>query len=210
MLPILALVAAGATLAQAQSSVISVILPQLGDNTAIVGSVVAVSGSVTSIAIQCSPGTDSTECGIGQGGNIVVGPSTLEWHLTYADVATADTNCQITSVGEILVCTGDLTQIDESASATGAVSFTSTSHDVETLTGFSDYIVPVTLTAGLEKLAAATSTSDSTSAPTSAPTAASTAASNAASTSASTGGVPRITAQAVLVAMAGGAAAMMM
>lgn len=53
-----------------------------GEN--LVASVVAAAPAATTYFVSCAPGTDATDCGLGQGVDLVSGPSTLGLHYTEA------------------------------------------------------------------------------------------------------------------------------
>jgi hypothetical protein len=66
----------------AQTTVIPLLLPEF-DAQPLVASVVSVGPAATTYTINCAPGTNSNDCGIGAvAPTVVAGPSTWEMHLT--------------------------------------------------------------------------------------------------------------------------------
>lgn len=87
-LPLLAALASCAyaeTTSSATTSVIDIILPML-DDQAVMGSIVSVDATATSYYLTCPTGESSTDCGLGNGIQVVEGPSVLEVHLTESSV----------------------------------------------------------------------------------------------------------------------------
>jgi hypothetical protein len=77
------LLAAGLAAAQS-STVVSVILPMLGEQE-VEGSVISAGPTATRFMINCPSGTPSDECGIPQGGfEILYGPSTMAYAISEA------------------------------------------------------------------------------------------------------------------------------
>ncbi|KAL2024511.1 hypothetical protein VTK56DRAFT_7554 [Thermocarpiscus australiensis] len=201
------LFAAGlAGLSAAQStSVVNLLMP-LADPQSLAGSVVSAGPTATTYFVTCPTGADSTDCGLGDGVSLVNGPSTASYAMS-SGPNTIMAQCKLDH--ETADCTGTI-----------AVDGTITS-TTERLTGYTSLLLPVTLTAGLEKLSAATtggasptvtSTNPGSS---SAVTGTSPSSSSSAavtgtnpSSSSSTAGVPRITQNAVVMgaaALIGGA-----
>jgi hypothetical protein len=79
----LALLAGALATVAAQTTTVNFFLPGF-DNQAIVGSVVAVKGEATTVAINCPEGTDSSDCGIQEERTVVGGPSTMDISYTYS------------------------------------------------------------------------------------------------------------------------------
>lgn len=69
-----------ATMAQSTSVTSLFLYGQEGDN--LQASVMAVSPGATTYFIHCAEGTDSNDCGLGQGATFVEGPSTFAQHAT--------------------------------------------------------------------------------------------------------------------------------
>lgn len=182
----------------ATTSVVSLLLPMVNQKT-IVASVMTAAPDATKYLIACPSGMDSNDCGLGTGFTVVNGPSTLSVYMGM-DVVTAEFSCKLDK--SVADCTGVFTDKEQRTS----------SKLEEKFSDLSSYVVPVTITAGLEKLAAVTGTAGSTGTGATAPneTGASTGSrSQGSSTSSSTAGVPRITGNAAVMgaaALVGGAA----
>jgi hypothetical protein len=203
-----------AGLAAAQSTVVNIMFPFADpqDNGA---SVISAAPTATRYFVTCPPGTSAEDCGLAEGVEVLYGPSTLEYTMSYSGIYTVSANCKLTPSKNAADCTGALISEGE------------TSTVVEVLTGYSSFLMPITVTAGLEKLsggasntaAPAGSATDIPSAST--PTTMTTAAVPTGTTtegsgeggadptsSLSTGGMPRITQNAVIMgaaALVGGA-----
>ncbi|KAL2176809.1 uncharacterized protein P884DRAFT_260296 [Thermothelomyces heterothallicus CBS 202.75] len=200
------LVTAG--LAAAQSSVVTVLLPQF-DQQAIDASVIAAAPTATTYRINCPPGADSSDCGVPDEFEFVYGPSTFAYTMSMGKTMVATANCKLDMPKDTADCVG--TMSEEGLSTVGR----------DTLTDLTSYMLPITITAGLDKLAASTGAGTAPAAPArttttggtteTAETAGSTGTtgSTAATSSTQTGGVPpQITQNAVLVgaaALVGGA-----
>ncbi|KAK4143361.1 uncharacterized protein C8A04DRAFT_37554 [Dichotomopilus funicola] len=183
-------------LAAAQStSVVDILLP-FGEQT-LLASVISAAPTATTYLLACPSGADSNDCGVpSEGVEIFYGPSTFGYTLSDTGKLSASCNALI-------------------------ISGKTTATQLEPLTGYTEYIFPITITAGFDKLsagagAAPTNTPASTtaSAPTTRPTGATNsqggggASDGASSTSSSTGGMPRVTQNAVIMgaaALVGGA-----
>ncbi|KAI9842938.1 MAG: hypothetical protein M1838_002914 [Thelocarpon superellum] len=98
MFTVLSLVSA---FAHAQE-VISVFLPDT-DNQPLQAAIVATSGSVTSYAIECPPGTDSDACGIPSPITVGIGPSTVRYSMNNPEI-TAVANCALNGPTGAAVC----------------------------------------------------------------------------------------------------------
>ncbi|KAK4235282.1 hypothetical protein C8A03DRAFT_17953 [Achaetomium macrosporum] len=210
------LLAAG--LAAAQSTTVQILMP-MADPQAIAGSVISAGPTATEYFVACATGTDLEECGLGDGGvTVTYGPSTVAYTMAYTAEETYSANvaCKLDPSKDEAQCVGTM------------VEGKTTTVTSDILTGYSTYILPVTITAGADKLAGGTgpTTADSTAAPTataattlstsavptnsqgSSSSSASAGAASSTSTSTSTGGVPRITQNAVVLgaaALVGGA-----
>ncbi|KAK4033757.1 hypothetical protein C8A01DRAFT_39765 [Parachaetomium inaequale] len=212
-------VAAGLAAAQSSSAVVNVLLPSFGTE-AMVASVISAGPTATSYLVNCPTDTSSEDCGLGDGLKILYGSSTMTYGMTFADTNTYTANCKLDPAANTATCEG------------GVISDGSTSTVVAVFTDYSTFIVPVTVTAGAEKLSGATEANTNTAASattgpaasnpttlatTAAPTnsqqgstggAGQTAASSSSTTSTSTGGMPRVTQNAVIMgaaALVGGA-----
>ncbi|KAH6607682.1 hypothetical protein Trco_003995 [Trichoderma cornu-damae] len=175
------LAVSSAALAAAQSTtVVPILLPYL-DPQPLVASVVAADNTATTYAYGCKPGTPDDECGLaGTTQTVTQGPST--WVYSMSTPGDEDGtviqggNCKLNSAANVASCTLWFTQTE-----LGSVSSTSVAHSGPYL----DLQLPVTVTAGLDKLGAAPSGATSTGGST--PAATSSGASETAKTSASTG-----------------------
>ncbi|AEO60660.1 hypothetical protein MYCTH_2129788 [Thermothelomyces thermophilus ATCC 42464] len=187
----LLLVTAG--LAAAQLSVVTVVLPQF-DQQAIDASVIAAAPTATTYRLNCPPGADSSDCGMPDEFEFVYGPSTFAYTMSLdLPKDTAD-------------CVGTMSKEGLSTVAR------------DTLTDLTSFMLPITITAGLDKLAASTGAGTAPEAPARTTTtggttetagSTGTTGSTVATSSTQTGGVPpQITQNAVLVgaaALVGGA-----
>ncbi|KAK7714532.1 hypothetical protein SLS63_011722 [Diaporthe eres] len=128
-----------------------------GEN--IVASVISAAPDATSYYVNCAPGTDGSDCGFGPGVTFVDGGSSVGLHVTEADAFTMDAECHITS--DSADCTQ--TVAGPEANSPGIM--------IGAFSGISDTFLPVTITAGLEKItAAATATGSSVTSGTAEPT----------------------------------------
>ncbi|KAL6829693.1 hypothetical protein V8C40DRAFT_238201 [Trichoderma camerunense] len=167
----------------AQSTTVSLILPYTLRH-AYFGSVIGADSTATTYAYGCAPGLngvkpDDEDCGFGHSQTVTQGPSTWLYTSSYTikeGSVTLSGHCKLSSAVDLGSCTLYTYATSTDGSAT---SYTSSGTQP-----FLTFQVPVTITAGLEKLKAApgsTATDDSTSAPTS------TGASETSRTSASSG-----------------------
>lgn len=74
---------AGSALAQS-TTVVTILMPQVDQQT-IHASVVSAGPTATAYLLECPPGADSLDCGIGTNFRVTEGPSTLEYHMTGGD-----------------------------------------------------------------------------------------------------------------------------
>ncbi|KAI9927060.1 hypothetical protein ASPWEDRAFT_46539 [Aspergillus wentii DTO 134E9] len=198
-----------AGLVSAESTVISMFIPQ-ADPQPLAASIVGNDATATTYSINCPPGTDGSDCGMGLGLTLIAGPTTTKQVM---DDPIDDMHwTMICSVGgtTTAVCT-------ESASGSAAnfPGVSTASYDKSDIS-----LLPVTVTAGSVTSvdATATATTEASTA-TSATTAKSTessgsfetstrgstaSSSNSSTTSTSTGGVAHVTGEAVI--LTGGAA----
>ncbi|KAK7756028.1 hypothetical protein SLS62_001971 [Diatrype stigma] len=206
------------------STIMDLFLPKdIFDGQSFVGSVVAAAPTRIEYFVTCPEGEDSDDCGLGPGVSVTMQPGTYALGLNMPPSFTMSERCEIDQ--ETAICTASI--LGSEANDPGVETTTMT--DVTT----EDFFMPVTITAGLEKLAAATATataaggstatpaqsaSDGGSSVTSPPTAASQTGSGASTGAASSTGsvstgaaAPCITRDAVLagvVALVGGALAL--
>ncbi|KAL2196845.1 hypothetical protein P885DRAFT_77967 [Corynascus similis CBS 632.67] len=138
------LVTAG--LAAAQSSTVVDVLLLAFDSQTIDASVVAAAPTATTYALNCHAAND-VDCGLPDDPRIqiVYGPSTLAYSFSIGPVD-ATLGCDIDRPKDKAVCIATITS-DEGASAT-------TSTETETLTKLAESMMQITVTAGLDKLAA--------------------------------------------------------
>ncbi|KAL7963062.1 hypothetical protein V8C34DRAFT_130750 [Trichoderma compactum] len=174
----LALVAlSGAAAMAAQSATVSLLLPY-ADRQVYFGSVIGADSTATTYAYGCAPGHKlaGEDCGSGPSQTVTQGPGTWIYSASYTAAESSVTegaHCKLSSAADIASCS-----VYMSATSTdGRVASTATSGTQP----FLFFQLPVTVTAGLEKLRAATATDGSTSAHTS------TSASEALQTSAASG-----------------------
>ncbi|KAI3399646.1 hypothetical protein diail_5994 [Diaporthe ilicicola] len=153
-------------------------------------SVMGADATATTFFLTCPTDGASLQCGLGEGMEVVEGSEIIEVHMTQADVVTADISCSIAS--NTASCTSSIASIDLPISDTATAYSMATSTGTGTVADISSSTMPVTVTAGLEKLAA-TAAGTSTSQP---------------SSSVVTAGMPKMTQNVVLAgaaAMFGGA-----
>ncbi|KAJ0114518.1 hypothetical protein J7T55_004761 [Diaporthe amygdali] len=188
ILPLLA-VSASSVFAQsttgssASSSVVDIILPMLESQT-IMGSVMGADATATTFFLTCPTDAPSLQCGLGKGMEVVEGSEVLEVHMTQANVVTADISCSIAS--NTASCTSSIASIDLTISNTATAYSMVTTTGTGTMADISSHTMPVTITAGLEKLTTTTAAT-ATSQP---------------SSSVVTAGMPRMTQNAVLAGAA--------
>lgn len=201
-----------AGLAAAQTSVVNIMFPFVDqqDNGA---SVISAGPTATKYFIACPPGTSDEDCGLAEGVEVLYGPSTLEYTMSYSEIYTVSANCKLNPSKDTADCSGAVISDQEMSTV------------VEVVSGYSSYIMPVTITAGLEKLSGATNTAAPGSSATDVPSASTPTTMTTASvptgategsgegaadptSSQSTGGMPRVTQNAVIMgaaALVGGA-----
>ncbi|KAM6482535.1 hypothetical protein HDV62DRAFT_390568 [Trichoderma sp. SZMC 28011] len=166
----LALVALfGAAAMAAQSTTVDLLLPYTLRH-AYFGSVIGADSTATTYAYGCAPGLngikpDDEDCGFGHSQTVTQGPSTWLYTSSYTveeGSVTLSGHCKLSSAVDLGSCTVYTYATSTDGSAT---SYTSSSTQP-----FLTFQVPVTITAGLEKLKAtpgASATDSSTPAPTS-------------------------------------------
>ncbi|KAM0563705.1 hypothetical protein ACHAPJ_001436 [Fusarium lateritium] len=146
----LALLAGVVAAVAAQTTTVNFLLP-LYDRQALEGSVVAVKDGATTIAIHCPKGADSNDCGILSTDTVVGGPSTM--HLTYSmhadpeyDVGEAkqDYDCKLDPKNDMATCS--VTQVEILSGSTKTTKMTTAQG------GYKTMLLPITVTAGVNKL----------------------------------------------------------
>ncbi|CAJ2499744.1 Uu.00g025970.m01.CDS01 [Anthostomella pinea] len=200
----------------AQTTVMDLFLPGF-DNQALVGSVMTANPTMAQYFVACPGGEDASDCGAGPGVTVTMRPGNYGLDIDGGDAVTMTEQCQIDQ--GTAICTASIGGTD--ANDPGVQTVTST--DIDS----SDFFLAVTITAGLEKLAAATATGSTTassgasstaaaaksgvSSTAAAQTSSGTGTSGAKATSVSTGGAPIATQHVVLAgvaALVGGVLAM--
>ncbi|UNI21849.1 hypothetical protein JDV02_007801 [Purpureocillium takamizusanense] len=148
---------AGAALAadsgsSSTTTVVPVLFP-LFDKQDLVGSVVDAEPKLTTFAVACAPGVKPEDCGFPGTFTVLQGPET--WSLSFgvsmslgdsSTVAAQDANCKLDAAKDVATCVATESQLDGETTMQ-----TSTS---EVLTGYKSLMIPVTVTAGLDKLSA--------------------------------------------------------
>jgi hypothetical protein len=159
------LVAITGTLVAAQSStVVNLMLPAV-DPQDLVASVIDASPEVTTYAVECADEKKAgADCGLLHAQTVAQGPSTWSIHYSHSDPDYGsyeqDMWCDIDSRKDTIMCT--VSMVEEYDGTTGTTTTTAAT------TGIGSLFIPVTVTAGLDKLApgatsdvaAATETSD--------------------------------------------------
>ncbi|KAK1256313.1 hypothetical protein MKX07_008572 [Trichoderma sp. CBMAI-0711] len=145
----LALLAFSSAVLAAQTTTVKLLLP-FADPQPLVASVVAADSSATTYAVGCPPGTDSDECGFAESQTITQGPSTYAFTMAYSGDEGSYTeiaHCKLSSAVDVASCSASVSQDDGNGNTMATAS-------VGTVT-FLDLQLPVTVTAGLDKLQAA-------------------------------------------------------
>ncbi|KAF5027529.1 hypothetical protein F66182_346 [Fusarium sp. NRRL 66182] len=145
----LALLAAAVVAVAAQTTTVDFLLP-LYDPQPLEGSVVAVKDGATTLAINCPKSADSSECGLVSRETVVGGPSTM--HVTYSipamdeeyGAASQDFQCKLDPKKDIASCSVTVVQ-----TVNGSVATTSTA---VVNSGYKSALIPITVTAGVNKL----------------------------------------------------------
>ncbi|KAL2129513.1 hypothetical protein VTI74DRAFT_7663 [Chaetomium olivicolor] len=131
-----------AGLAAAQSTTIANIFLPMVDAQMIVASVVSAGPTATAYALRCPAGADPNECGLGDESiTVFCGPSTMTYAFSMGDNA-AYADCKLDPVKKVADCLGSM------------VEGTKTKVESEVITDYTSFILPVTVTAGIEKLSA--------------------------------------------------------
>ncbi|PGH23232.1 hypothetical protein AJ80_02648 [Polytolypa hystricis UAMH7299] len=193
MKSIIGLALLGLASAAQTSSVVSVFIPGT-DTQSLVGSIIGNDATATTYLIQCAPGVDSSDCGMGPGLTLVSGPKTAALTMGVRDSEFyGEINCSMGGT-TLAVCTEIMSGSEANFPGTETATFKSS--DI----GF----MPVTVTAGSITSAAATAptttaTASGSNALESGTAAANTADASAPASESSTGGMPQITGNAKLV-----------
>ncbi|KAJ5908753.1 hypothetical protein N7495_001435 [Penicillium taxi] len=137
-------------LATAQTSVVSLFIYDI-DPQPLVASIIAEGSGTTTFSINCPPGTDGSDCGMGPGLYYTLGPSTIEMSMSEPQEGFWD-HIGCTSSGTTAICT-------EIASGTGA-NFPGTS--TTAIPKGEATLFPVTVTAGPSAGASLSTTADRT------------------------------------------------
>lgn len=148
--------------AQATGSIYKVLLPG-ADSQTLLGSIVAVQSSLTTIAVACPSGTDSDDCGMPDGGmKITQGSATMVASTVIAEesdpvVVTYGWECSIggtTSAECVYSATASVTgSLDPSMLSSINAQMTATTTTTKlNEQDLSTALMPVTITAGAEKL----------------------------------------------------------
>ncbi|TWU76437.1 hypothetical protein ED733_007015 [Metarhizium rileyi] len=156
-LPLLVSIAGSAI--AAETTTIKLIV--IGDKSPLVGSVINADSSATTVAVQCSSGTPSDECGLPpDGATITQGENTWQWNYGMSNselgVFTQKANCKLDPSKDVAACSVEVTRGSE------VMSTETTETDYKTL------MYPVTVTAGADKLSASPGASPTNSGPNSA------------------------------------------
>ncbi|KAL2266980.1 hypothetical protein VTJ83DRAFT_4257 [Remersonia thermophila] len=140
--------AAGLAAAQASTTVVSVLVP-FADLQAIEGSVISAGPTATSYLLACPTTARDTECGLGPGISVLHGPSILTYAMSY-------TGFDETSSTEAFFSLGASCTMDDAKNTIGClatyVSGTETTTFSTKEESYREHIMPVTITAGVEKL----------------------------------------------------------
>ncbi|KAJ6444421.1 Mitogen-activated protein kinase HOG1 [Purpureocillium lavendulum] len=149
---------AGAAVAADSTTTVPVLLPWF-DKQEFVGSIVDADSKITTIAIACAPNVAPDECGYPGTFTVQQGASTWSLSLglsasfeTDVAAATQDASCKLDPDNDVASCVASVTQ-----NVSNSEMRTTTS---EVLTGYKTYMIPVTVTAGVDKLSAAPGASE--------------------------------------------------
>ncbi|KAJ5647649.1 hypothetical protein N7490_004021 [Penicillium lividum] len=143
------LVLATVGLAAAQTSVVSLFIP-FADPQPLAASIIGESAGTTTYSINCPPGTDSSDCGMGPGLYMTAGPTTMRYSMSEPDEDFYES---------ILCSLGGTTTAEctEVASGTGA-NFPGTETDTFVKTDIT--MLAVTVTAGPTTATSTSTTAD--------------------------------------------------
>ncbi|POR38817.1 Uncharacterized protein TPAR_00998 [Tolypocladium paradoxum] len=144
---------AGAAVAADSTTTLSLLVPFYDVHSlGLVGSIVGANSAVTTFAVGCAPGTPRMSCDVPGPGSLTFlqGPSTWVQLLVHSDgisTYTLDTNCKFDPAQDVATCHNSVSQQDRDG--------TLQSETATVMTGYSSLMIPVTITAGVEKLSAA-------------------------------------------------------
>ncbi|KAH7261447.1 uncharacterized protein BKA55DRAFT_505033 [Fusarium redolens] len=146
----LALLAGVLATVAAQTTTVEFLLPMF-DPQPLDGSVVAVKGGATTLAIHC-PNAKATNCGLAGTSTIVGGPSTIEYSYTmHPEVdgfdggeVKQDMGCVLDPKKDVATCS-----VHQVAILSGITDVTSMTDSVS---GYKSLLMPITVTAGVNKL----------------------------------------------------------
>ncbi|KAJ9658692.1 hypothetical protein H2198_003570 [Neophaeococcomyces mojaviensis] len=147
--------------AQASTTVTNIFIP-FADQQPLDASIIAESNNVATLAVQCAPGTDSSDCGFPEPITLTVGPSTFHYSPSGVYNILGELDCKVTGTTEAsciatqgVYDTASLATATDSDWVTKPASTSTTTSGV--LTGSELFFVSVTVTAGLEKATGAAS-----------------------------------------------------
>ncbi|KAH6996404.1 hypothetical protein BKA56DRAFT_571388 [Ilyonectria sp. MPI-CAGE-AT-0026] len=131
----------------AQSTTVNVFLPMY-DAQDLEASIVAADSAKTTFAINCPKGADSNDCGITEAQTFIYGPSTFYMSSSYSDSVygsyVQEITCQFEPKKDLATCAVSVVEDVDSST------FASTSSIITS--GYLDMLIPVTVTAGANKL----------------------------------------------------------
>ncbi|KAH7017591.1 hypothetical protein EDB80DRAFT_291225 [Ilyonectria destructans] len=166
----------------AQSTTVSVFLPMY-DVQDLDASIVAADSAKTTFAVSCPKDADSNDCGMTEAQTIVYGPSTFYMSYAYSNSEygsyTQEIACQFEPKKDMATCAVSVEQ-DVDASTFASTSSTA-------MSGYLDLLVPVTVTAGANKLVDSETASETGSETTAAAPASTTGSTTAAATDSASG-----------------------
>ncbi|KAM0343949.1 hypothetical protein ACHAPU_008004 [Fusarium lateritium] len=147
----LVLLAGALATVAAQTTTVQFLLPMF-DKQPLEASVIGVKSGATTLAMNCPKSADPSECGIEGTTTVIGGPSTMELHYTMKpDVdgfdggsINQDMSCKLDPKKDTALCT-----IEQVAVLEDITSSTST---VVNTSGYKEMLLPITVTAGVDKL----------------------------------------------------------
>ncbi|RYP33586.1 hypothetical protein DL767_004701 [Monosporascus sp. MG133] len=136
----------------AQSSVVSSLFLPGFDSQSLVASIVTAGPRMMEFFVECAPGVDANDCGVGPGVSVTMQPGTYELGINDPPAFTMSERCVIEQ--QKAVCT--MSALGSEANDPSVE--TTTMEDITT----ADFFMPVTITAGFDMLAEATGGSTAT------------------------------------------------
>ncbi|KAH8735699.1 hypothetical protein BGZ61DRAFT_526748 [Ilyonectria robusta] len=131
----------------AQSTTVNVFLPMY-DAQDLEASIVAADSAKTTFAVNCPKDADSNDCGITEAQTFIYGPSTFYMSSSYSDSVygsyVQEITCQFEPKKDLATCAVSVVEDVDSST------FASTSSIITS--GYLDMLIPVTVTAGANKL----------------------------------------------------------